>query len=646
MKAMTTRIALSLFLSAAAVAAQQTAPQQAPTIPDMKYGDHPKQAIDFYQAKSDRPTPLVIFIHGGGWTAGSKTGVRDVQRFLNAGISLASVEYRFIQDAMAAGVEPPVRWPLEDAARAVQYLRLKARDLNFDKTRVALMGGSAGACSSVWLALHDDLANPSSPDPIARESTKPAFIAVTGAQTSLDPHQTRSWMPNMGYGGHAFGFRAEGRTRPQEFQLAYDARERLLPWIRKYSPYEHAGPGDPPIYLDYPNQKEPAVPGTEQKDPTHSAINGLKLAEKLEAAGVEVHVNFPERPARIAGATEFVLARFSGPPAPVVSPELQPDRKVTFRLRAPSARRVEVAGEIPGSPVAMSKDQEGVWSATIGPVAAELYGYSFVVDGVRMSDPSNGVTKPMRSPTTSVLEVPGGLIHDWQDVPHGVVRLHDYVSKSLSKRRRVRVYTPPGYELSKERFPVLYLLHGSGDNEATWTELGRAHWIADNLIAQGKAKPVIIVMTDGHANPVDRARNTGDFERDLLEDVTPLVEANYRVKKSAQDRAIAGLSMGAAQAMTVGLNHPDRFAWVTGMSGLVRDPEQSLRRPLDAKLNEQLRLLWMPIGKDDFLLKGAQEFHGALDAKGVKHQFTVTEGNHSWPVWRKYLAELLPRLFR
>ncbi len=307
-----TRFATLLFCNIA-LFAQAVPDGPAPTIRDMSYGSHPKQTMDFYKAQSDRPTPLVVFIHGGGWTAGTKNNVAGLKQFLDAGISVASVEYRFIQDAMEAGVEPPVRAPLYDAARAIQLLRSKAGELNFDKNRDAYMGGSAGACTSLWLALHDDLANPSSADPTARESTKPTLIAITAPQTSLDPQQTRSWIPNMAYGGHAFGFRAEGRTRPQEFQMALDAREKILPWIREYSPYEHASAGDPPIYMDYPNQKEPVVPGTNQTDPTHSAILGLKMAERLKEVGVEVHLNYPERPAAITSAREFVIERLTQP---------------------------------------------------------------------------------------------------------------------------------------------------------------------------------------------------------------------------------------------------------------------------------------------------------------------------------------------
>ena len=301
----------TLFICAIGALAQAIPAGPAPTLRDIRYGEHPKQTIDFYKANSDRPTPLVVFIHGGGWTAGTKSNVAGLAQFLDSGISVASVEYRFIQDAMELGIQPPVRAPLYDAARAIQLLRSRAGELNFDKKRVAYMGGSAGACTSLWLALHDDLADPSSSDPISRESTRPMLIAVTAPQTSLDPLQTRSWIPNMGYGGHAFGFRAEGRTRPQEFQMSYDAREKILAWIHEYSPYEHASADDPPIYMDYPNQKEPVVPGTNQKDPTHSAILGLKMAERLTEVGVEVHLNYPERPASIKSAQEFVLDRLA-----------------------------------------------------------------------------------------------------------------------------------------------------------------------------------------------------------------------------------------------------------------------------------------------------------------------------------------------
>jgi enterochelin esterase-like enzyme len=294
-----------------------------------------------------------------------------------------------------------------------------------------------------------------------------------------------------------------------------------------------------------------------------------------------------------------------------------------------------------------------VWSAIVGPLEPDLFGYSFTVDGLQMLDPANVQVKPMRSPRTSILDVPGDkpLPHDFQEVPHGVVRLHTYRSKGLGVNRGLQVYTPPGYDRSNnERYPTLYLFHGSGDNEGTWTALGRAHLILDNLIAQGKAKPMIIVMTDGHAappTPEGRGRNTELFKRDLLDNVLPLVEANYRVKPERFSRAIIGLSMGGGQSLTIGLNHPELFAWVGGMSSAINAPEQTFAAAFaDAKAtNAKYKMLWFACGKDDFLLKANQQFDELLTAKGITHTFRLTEGNHSWPVWRRYLVEFAPLLF-
>ena len=185
----------------------------------MPYGTHERQVLDFFKADSKSgPPPLVVHIHGGGWVNGDKVGVTDLKKYLDRGISVASINYRFVTQGQEAGVKPPVKWPLEDAARAVQFLRSKAAEWNIDKTRVGATGSSAGACSSLWLAFHDDMARPDGADPVARESTRLTAAAVVGAQTSLDPAQLREWMPNMKYGGHAFGFTGGGNARDSQFQ--------------------------------------------------------------------------------------------------------------------------------------------------------------------------------------------------------------------------------------------------------------------------------------------------------------------------------------------------------------------------------------------------------------------------------------------
>ena len=366
-----------------------------------------------------------------------------------------------------------------------------------------------------------------------------------------------------------------------------------------------------------------------------------------------------EKPPSVPRAEAGPPPRPASPP-PVLSPELLSDRRVTFRLRAPKASEVSVSGEWGGQPQALTKDDQGVWSATIGPLTPEIYGYAFSVDGLRMADPANPALKPMRSPTTSILEVPGqpALIHEFQNVPHGTVRHHWYASKSLGKQRSLHVYTPPSYDKEiQTTYPVLYLFHGSGDNDGTWSVLGRAHLILDNLLAQGKVKPMIVVMTDGHAflqhigggaTPNLTSRNVEDFARDLLSDVLPFIEAGYRVKKERTQRAIAGLSMGGGQSLTVGLNHLDLFAWVGGFSSFLRNPETTIAKTLsDPKgSNQQLKLLWIACGKDDRLVEQAQQMSALLKTKGIRHEFLVTEGNHSWPVWRRYLADFAPLLFR
>ena len=380
--------------------------------------------------------------------------------------------------------------------------------------------------------------------------------------------------------------------------------------------------------------------------PTHSLHRILALAALVTGHALVAQETKP------AAAPAPAARRAQTPP--IVSPQVNADRTATFRVRAPKATEVSVSGEWPKGNTPMTKGEDGVWSVTVGPLEPDLYGYSLVIDGFRTIDPANSQVKPMRSPTTSILDVPGAtpLAHDFQAVPHGTVRMHTYDSKTLGRKRGLQVYTPPGYDKSSGKYPALYLFHGSGDNEATWVALGKAHLIADNLMAQKNARPMIIVMTDGHAVVGGGGNgaftdNTQAFEADLLKDVMPFVEANYRVKKGPENRAIIGLSMGGGQSLTVGLNHLELFSWVGGMSSAVRNPEQTVGKALanSKETNSKLKLFWFACGKDDFLLKNNQDFSALLTKDGVRHSFVLTEGNHSWPVWRRYLVDFLPKLF-
>jgi acetyl esterase/lipase len=287
-----------------------------PTIANFSYGDESeRQQLDFWQAPSDRPTPVVVLIHGGGWIAGDKSGYKtdSFEEFLKRGVSVARINYRFIPQAMEQKVEPPVKACLLDAARALQTIRSKAGEWNVDSKRIGATGGSAGACTSLWLALHDDLANPDSDDPVARQSTRLSCAAVTGAQTAFDPEELRKWIPNAVYGGHAFGFYDPNHNRQKEFDQLMAHREEVLPWIKEYSPIEHVSKDDPPIYLDFPNQKSPPVEGQTEADPTHSAMYGVKLAEKLDAAGVEAIVAYPgHKDAKYETPGQFLLAKLQG----------------------------------------------------------------------------------------------------------------------------------------------------------------------------------------------------------------------------------------------------------------------------------------------------------------------------------------------
>jgi acetyl esterase/lipase len=264
-----------------------------PTRENVAYGEHPRQVLDFYQAKSETPTPIVFAIHGGGWMNGNKDGYRgQAKRYLDKGISVVAINYRYVPEPTETGTEPPVAWPLKDAARALQFVRSKAKEWNLDKERIGATGGSAGGCSSLWLAFHGDLADPTSSDPVARESTRLYCAAVTGAQTTLDPKELREWMPNYTYGGHAFGFRTKEK-RDGAFERFLEVRDKILPIIREYSPMTHVTKDDPPIFMEYPSQKKPPVKGENQDDPTHSALLGMILMEKLKAAGVDAILVYP-----------------------------------------------------------------------------------------------------------------------------------------------------------------------------------------------------------------------------------------------------------------------------------------------------------------------------------------------------------------
>ncbi|NLW50701.1 MAG: alpha/beta hydrolase [Candidatus Brocadiaceae bacterium] len=277
-----------------------------PTRAEARYGDHERNVLDFWQAPSERPTPLVLVIHGGSWTGNNKETVHrsvDVNALLKEGISVAAINYRYISQATREGIEPPVKAPLYDAARALQFIRSKAREWNLDKERMGAAGVSAGGCSALWLAYRDDLADAGSEDPVARESTRLWCAAVASAQTTLDPQQMKDWTPNSRYGGHAFGKR--------DFAEFLAARGSLLPWIAEYSPWALVSADDPPVYLSYRN---PPALGQEEKDPTHTANFGVKLQERCREMGTDCELAYPGATgATHKSPTDYLIAILKAP---------------------------------------------------------------------------------------------------------------------------------------------------------------------------------------------------------------------------------------------------------------------------------------------------------------------------------------------
>jgi len=360
------------------------------------------------------------------------------------------------------------------------------------------------------------------------------------------------------------------------------------------------------------------------------------------------------------------LAQPGGRPqgAVVVSPEVKSDRHVIFRLLAPKVEAVGVfTTDIPGGfrTRPMKKGENGVWELTLGPIDAGTYRYLFNLDGVIVSDPRNQDVSESNGNAWSVVHVPGSDLMDATDVHHGsVARIH-YRSSALGRTRRMHVYTPPGYEAGTEKYPVLYLLHGAGDSDDSWTSVGRANFILDNLIAAKKAKPMIVVMPAGHtgafsfimptASSMDRLGN-GKFEEEFLKDILPHIEKNYRALTDRPNRAIAGLSMGGAQTLEITSSRPREFSSIGVFSsgvvfGKTEDWEKAHKDGLsDATAKEGLKLLWFATGSQDFLIPRTKETVELFKKNGFSPVFKETGGGHTWINWRHCLNAFAPRLFQ
>lgn len=358
----------------------------------------------------------------------------------------------------------------------------------------------------------------------------------------------------------------------------------------------------------------------------------------------------------------FSTTGFRAPSTGAFSPVVHRDRHISFRLKAPAAKEVKLLfGEWNIQPQALAKDSSGAWGISIGPVAPGIYSYLFSVDGVAMPDMANPIVKSGTELYASIVEVPGypARFDEVQVVAHGVTTIITYPSTPLKRLRNMYVYLPPEYATQpNRRFPVLYLRHGGGDNESSWSqESGRAPVIMDNLLAKQEAVPMIIVMpnglTDGSWAGGSSKAGMEQLEQELLLDILPLIEKNYRVQPGREQRAIAGLSMGGGQAYVMGLRNLGKFAWIGEFSsGLLSDPAFDINERAPgifnnaAQVNQQLKLLWIGCGTNDPRIPGHQKLVDNLQQRGIRHQVYNIPGGHEWLVWRQQLHRFLPQLFR
>ena len=382
----------------------------------------------------------------------------------------------------------------------------------------------------------------------------------------------------------------------------------------------------------------------------------------------------------VAGAIAQERPPQAPQPPPVVSPEVQSDRRIVFRILAPKAESVGLqAGDIPAlarSAPQLTKGDNGVWETTVGPVEPGAYRYRFTVNGVPVMDPRNPSVSESNNNAWSLVYVPGADFMETSRILHGAVAAVHYYSTALGKDRRMHIYLPPGYDAGREKYPVFYLLHGAGDCDDSWTSVGRAGFILDNLIAAKKARPMIVVMPAGHTSTTfspGGGRGMGpaldEFARDFTQDIVPYVERNYRVLTDREHRAIAGLSMGGAQALNISMSDLEKFAYVgvfsSGVFGSAPRPaaapgaaapsppmpspewEQQRLAVLDnAGLKKGLKLLWFATGSEDFLINTTRATMEILKKHGFSPVFKESSGGHTWINWRNYLNEFAPQLFQ
>lgn len=343
-----------------------------------------------------------------------------------------------------------------------------------------------------------------------------------------------------------------------------------------------------------------------------------------------------------------VVATAQRPPS-ISSPDVHPDNTITFRYYSRTAQKVSVSGEMLTAPQQMTKDTSGVWSVTVGPVKPDIYPYSFWVDSVLTADPNNTYIFANERFKRSIVEVPGStpLVHSLQNVPHGKLSYRIYESKTLKTTRSLIIYTPPGFNPNgATKYPVLYLIHGGSDTEETWIKVGRANFIADNLIAQKKAVPMIIVMPYGNVRPAPMP----DFTKDVINDIIPFIEANYPVLKNSNGRAVAGFSVGGGQTLNIGFTNTDKFTYVCSYAPFTATEEFQKNftnwSPDADKINTQLKLFTISVGTEDFLYESVKKNIAMFEDKKIRVKSYIVPGGHTWMNCKQYLSTTLQEIFK
>jgi enterochelin esterase family protein len=602
-----------------------------------------KLALDLYlpsDSGAAKP-PLVIWVHGGGWRAGSRSPCPG-GALVGSGFAAACISYR-LSDVATFPAQ------IHDVKAAVRWLRANADRFGFDPNRFGAWGSSAGGHLVALLGTSGDVAElEGSVGTVGVSSKVQAVVDFFGPTDFL---QMDKFPSNIVHNG----------PKSPESLLVGGTITEHPDRVAKANPITYVTPDDPPILIVH-GDEDKLVP-LNQSELLFAALQKAGVESRFEVARGEGHGFKSDNPRRMAMAF-FDRAFRTAPADRVRSPEVHSDGRITFRLHAPKAGEVVVRGDWNenNGQAAATRNAAGVWSATIGPMRPDFYSYSFSVDGVRVPDPRNPSVKPASNGgPVSMVDVPGesAAYQAVRDVPHGAIHAHYYMSKAASRLRRFHVYTPPGYDAGGQRsYPVLYLLHGSGDSDAEWLSIGRAGIILDNLVAAGKAKPMLIVMPDGHpvpamdTDPSNRGRNTQLFKADLIGDVMPMAERLYRIQADRDHRALAGLSMGGGQTLAAGLSSLDRFAHLGVFSSGVRDRadfESTHAQVLadGAKTNSMLRVFWIGCGARDAGAKaGVATLRSILDKGGIRHAYRESDGGHNWRQWRLYLSEFAPLLFQ